>query len=149
MRQQRQMFWPMALVAMLLFTISVAGAQPTQPYPIGEITMHSTQVAAGLGWTWGGGTLKFKGKTYQFSVKGLNVAAVGISKIRAKGDVYNLKNPSDLAGKYLAASAGAAVIKGKAGLIMRNQKGVVINLRSDQTGVQLSLGTDGLAIVMK
>jgi hypothetical protein len=149
MQQKRQMFWPVALVVMLLFTISVAGAQPTQPYPIGEITMHSTQVAAGLGWTWGGGTLKFKGKTYQFSVKGLNVAAVGISKISAKGDVYNLKNASDLAGKYVAASAGAAVIKGKAGLIMRNQKGVVINLRSDQTGVQLNLGTDGLAIVMK
>jgi hypothetical protein len=32
---------------------------------------------------------------------------------------------------------------------MRNDKGVVINLISDQTGVQLSLGTDGLAISMK
>ena len=32
---------------------------------------------------------------------------------------------------------------------MRNDKGVVINLKSDQTGVQLSLGTDGLTITMK
>jgi hypothetical protein len=139
----------MALAALLLLTVGVAGAQPTDPYPIGEITMHSTQVAAGLGWTWGGGTLKFKGKTYQFDIKGLNVAAVGVSKFNARGDVYNLKNPSDLAGKYLAASAGAAVIKGKAGLIMRNEKGVVINLKSDQEGVQLNLGADGLVISMK
>jgi hypothetical protein len=32
---------------------------------------------------------------------------------------------------------------------MRNDKGVVINLLSDQTGVQLNLGTDGLTISMK
>jgi hypothetical protein len=41
------------------------------------------------------------------------------------------------------------VIKGKAGLVMRNDKGVVINLNADQTGAQLSLGTDGLKITMK
>ena len=32
---------------------------------------------------------------------------------------------------------------------MRNDKGVVINLKSEQTGVQLSLGSDGLTITMK
>ena len=32
---------------------------------------------------------------------------------------------------------------------MRNDKGVVINLNSEQTGVQLSLGSDGLMITMK
>ena len=82
-------------------------------------------------------------------MKGLNVAAVGIAKISAKGDVYNLKDASDLAGTYVTASAGAAVIKGKAGLVMRNDKGVVINLNADQTGVQLNLGSDGLKITMK
>ena len=95
-------------------------------------------MAAGVGWTWGGGTMKFKGKTYQFNVKGLNVAAVGISKISAKGEAYNLKDASDLAGTYVTASAGAAVIKGKAGLVMRNDKGVVINLNvgSDRGAVE-------------
>ncbi len=79
-------------------------------------------MAAGIGWTWGDGTLKFKDKTYRFGISGLNVAAVGISKI-SLGGAYNLKNPSDLAGTYVAASAGLAVIKGKAGLVMRNDKG--------------------------
>ncbi len=138
-----------AMAVILLFTVSAVVAQPTEPYPIGEITIEAKQVAAGIGWTWGGGTLKFKGKSYKFDIKGLNVAAVGISKISAKGDVYNLKDASDLAGTYLTAGAGAAVIKGKAGLVMRNDKGVVINLLSDQTGVQLSLGSDGLKINMK
>jgi hypothetical protein len=147
--RKRQNFLNLALAAVLLFTVSAAVAQPTEPYPIGEVTLEATQVAAGVGWTWGSGTLKFKEKTYNFSLKGLNVAAVGISKIKAKGEVYNLKDAKDLAGTYLTAGAGAAVIKGKAGLVMRNDKGAVINLLSDQTGVQLSLGTDGLKITMK
>lgn len=138
-----------AMAVILFSTVALVAAQPQEPYPIGEVDINATQVAAGVGWTWGGGTLKFKGKTYNFTIKGLNVAAVGISKISAKGDVYNLTAPSDLAGTYVTAGAGMAVIKGKAGLVMRNDKGVVINLLSDQTGVQLSLGTDGLTISMK
>jgi hypothetical protein len=148
MRKQ-QVFVSLALACILLFTVSAVGAQPTDPYPVGEVTIEATQVAAGVGWTWGGGTLRFKGKAYNFDIKGLNVVAVGISKASSKGDVYNLKDASDLAGTYLTVGAGAAVIKGKAGLVMRNEKGVVINLRSDQTGVQLGLGSDGLKITMK
>jgi len=144
-----QLFLNLALAVIFLFTVSAAVAQPQEPYSYGEITIEAKQVAAGVGWTWGGGTMKFQGKTYQFNVKGLNVAAVGISKISAKGEAYNLKNASDLAGTYVTASAGLAVIKGKAGLVMRNDKGVVINLIADQTGAQLNLGTDGLKITMK
>ena len=147
--RQHQLFLNLALAAILLFTVSAVGAQPTDPYTYGEVTIEAKQVAAGVGWTWGGGTLKFKGKTYKFDVQGLNVAAVGLAKIRAKGEAYNLKDPSDLAGTYVTATAGLAVIKGKAGLVMRNDKGVVINLLSDQTGAQLSLGTDGLKITLK
>jgi hypothetical protein len=139
----------LAVAVILLFGVSAVVAQPTEPYPIGEITIHAKQVSAGVGWTWGSGTLMFKGKTYHLGIKGLNVAAVGLSKFTAKGDVYNLKTPSDLAGKYVAGGAGAAVYKGKAGLVMHNEKGVTINLTAEQTGVQLSLGANGLIITMK
>jgi hypothetical protein len=146
---KKGIFINLAMAVIFLFTAASLAAQPTEPYPVGDITINATQVAAGVGWTWGGGTLKFKGKTYNFKIQGLNVAAAGISKIAAKGEVYNLTAPTDLAGTYVTAGAGAAVIKGKAGMVMRNDKGVVINLISDQTGVQLSLGTDGLKISMK
>jgi hypothetical protein len=149
MRRKHQFFLNLGLAAILLFTVTAVGAQPTEPYPYGEITIEAKQVAAGIGWTWGGGTLKFKGENYKFDIKGLNVAAVGLSKISAKGEAYNLKDASDLVGTYVTASAGLAVIKGKAGLVMRNEKGVVINLIADQKGAQLSLGTDGLKITMK
>lgn len=147
--RKHQIFLYLAMAIFLLFTVASVAAQPTEPYPIGEVTIEATQVAAGVGWTWGGGTLKFRSKTYSFKISGMNIAAAGISKISSKGDVYNLKDASDLAGTYVTAGAGVALIKGKAGLVMRNEKGVVINLLSDQTGVQLSLGTDGLVISMK
>ncbi|MFI5355030.1 MAG: hypothetical protein ACHQX0_05410 [Desulfobaccales bacterium] len=147
--RKKMILMNLAMAAVLLFSVVMVAAQPTEPYPVGEVTINATQVAAGVGWTWGGGTLKFKEKTYPFKIQGLNVAAVGIATLNAKGDVYNLTAPTDLAGTYVTATAGAAVIKGKAGLVMRNGKGVVINLVSEQTGVQLSLGSDGLTITLK
>jgi hypothetical protein len=133
----------------LIFAVSSVGAQLQQPYPIGEVKIEATQVAAGIGYTWGGGKLKFKGKEYSFSVKGLNVVAVGFAKIKAAGDVYNLENVADFAGTYAAIEAGAALVRGKAGLIMRNDKGILINLKSDQEGVQLTLGPEGFSIELK
>ncbi len=138
----------LALMVALILAVFPVGAQQ-EPYVIGQITLEAKQVSAGVGYTWGAGTLTFEGKQYPFSVKGLNVIAVGISKISATGDVYNLKTAEDLAGKYAVATAGVALIKGPAGLVMRNNKGVVINLKAKQTGVELSLGGEGLSITMK
>ena len=137
------------VAGVLLSVVSAATADDKVPYPVGEVTIEARQVAAGVGYSWGDGTLKFEGKEYNFSVKGINVAAVGFSKINAVGDVYNLKTAADIAGKYVAVSAGLSLAKGVAGLSMRNDKGIVINLRSVQQGVQLNLGVDGFTIQMK
>jgi hypothetical protein len=139
----------LVMAGLLLFVVSAAKADEKPLYPIGEVTIEAKQVAAGVGYSWGDGILKFEGKEYKFSVKGINVAAVGFSKIDAVGDVYNLKTASDIAGKYVAVSAGLSLAKGAAGLSMRNNKGVVINLRSVQQGVQLNLGVDGFTIQIK
>ncbi|MBI4643759.1 MAG: hypothetical protein HY790_00320 [Deltaproteobacteria bacterium] len=139
----------LAVAAMLLGVVCAVGAQPQDPYPIGEVTIESKQIAAGVGITWGDGTLKYKGKEYKFTVRGLDAGAVGISRISAKGDVYNMQKVEDFAGNFVSAQAGVAVIKGPVGLLMRNAKGVVINLKATQTGVQLSLGAQGLSIAMK
>ena len=139
----------LAAAAMLLGLAYTVGAQPQTPYPIGTVTLESTQVAAGVGITWGDGTLMFNSKPYKFKVQGLNAGSVGISKISAKGDVYNMKNPAEFAGHYALAQAGIAFIKGEKGLIMRNEKGVVINLKALQEGVNLSLGGGGMTITMK
>jgi hypothetical protein len=143
------MLLSLVMAGFLLFAAAGARAQEGPIYPIGEITLEAMQMAAGVGYSWGDGVMKFQGKEYRFTVQGLNVAAVGISKINAVGDVYNLKTAADLAGNYVAVSAGLSLAKGAAGLSMRNDKGVVINLRSAQQGVQLNLGVDGFNLKMK
>ncbi len=139
-----------AVLAMLLAGAGVAAAQQAQPlYPIGSISIDLTTVAAGVGASWGSGTLRLQGKTYPFSVSGLSVGNVGIATINAVGNVYNLKRPSDLAGTYMAAGAGVTLAGGVGGLTMQNQRGVVVNLYSVQQGVQLNIGPQGFTIEMK
>lgn len=64
------------------------------------------------------------------------------------GDVYNLTKPSDVAGTYVGISGGIAIAGGVKGVLARNEKGVVIDLKAPQQGVSLNLGTDGFTISM-
>jgi len=144
----------LALAVMLTFAAFSAGAQEKNKVeaqekkglPTGEVTIKVTQVAAGLGVSWGDGTLNFKGKDYRFKVKGLNLIGVGVTSINAAGDVYNLQKLDDFPGTYYGVEAGATLIKGSAGMVLRNSTGVVLNLKSDQKGAALRLGNEGLSI---
>jgi hypothetical protein len=139
----------LVMAGLLLGVVAAAPVDDQPLYPIGDISIEAKQLAAGVGYSWGSGVMKFQGKEYPFSVQGLNVAAVGFAKISAVGDVYNLKTAADLAGKYVAVSAGLSLAKGASGISMRNNNGVVINLKAVQQGVQLNLGVDGFSIEMK
>jgi hypothetical protein len=97
-------------------------------------------VAAGAGAQWGDGTLTLhNGKTYRFTIQGLEVGGVGFSELHAQGTVYNLHKVSDLEGLYVAADANVAVGSGPGTQTMRNEHGVVINLSSEQQGIKLRL----------
>jgi hypothetical protein len=56
---------------------------------------------------------------------------------------------SDLDGLYVAANANVAVGSGSGSQTMRNKHGVVINLVSEQQGVKLTLGGQGVRIMLK
>lgn len=74
---QYRILLSLVMAGVLLFLVSAAKADDKVPYPEGEVTIEAKQVAAGVGYSWGDGTLKFEGKENNFSVKGINVAAVG------------------------------------------------------------------------
>ena len=73
----------------------------------------------------------------------------GISKAQANGDVYNLTDPAKFGGTYVAAEAGLTLAGGMGGMVLRNQDGVILHLRSVSQGARLQLGTSGLIIKMK
>ena len=120
-----------------------AGAQET---PSGKVAIETMSIAVGIGVTWGDGKLTYQGKDHSFTVNGLSVVDVGVSKMSTTGNVYHLKKLSDFAGNYAAAEAGAALGAGKSAVAMRNQNGVVIELKSTTQGANIKLGPEGLRL---
>jgi hypothetical protein len=121
----------------------------SKPYPMGFIRIDLKRVAAGVGVEWGKGVLTYKGKKYTFKVKGLQVGAVGISKVTAKGEVYNLFELGQFPGQYAAVGAGAAIIKGKEAQDFRNPKNVHIVFKGTAKGLNLAIGPQGFTIQME
>lgn len=115
----------------------------------GTISIESTQVAFIVSGQLGGGVLSYKGKDHAFDVGGLGVGGVGVQKVSAKGNVYNLADLSQFSGAYVQARAGATVGTGKGVLSLSNQHGVILELESTSEGVALSIGVDGMSITLK
>ena len=113
----------------------------------GTVTIEQVQIAFIGSGNLGGGTLKFGGKSYDFSIGGLGIGGFGVSKITATGTVYNLKNRSDFAGTYGQARYGIAIGNASTGeLWLQNTRGVVLQLKADRQGLALSLGADAVRI---
>ena len=129
-------------LVMLLTALVLAQAKS----PDATLTLSEGSVAAGIGFSWGKGTLSYQGKTHPVKVEGLTVGEVGITRASATGKVFNLKKVADVAGTYTAASGGATVGGGAGASIMRNQNGVVIELTSTTQGASLKLGAQGLKL---
>lgn len=135
------------IIPMLIGSASAFAQEAKQP--VGKVSIESTSIAAGIGVTWGEGTLEFEGKTYKFSVSGLSIVDVGISKASVTGEVYNLTKVEDFPGTYVAATAGFALAGGVGGTTTKNQNGVVVNLRAVTQGLQLTLAPEGFTVKMK
>ena len=116
--------------------------------PDGVIELSGGSVAAGIGYSWGNGTLIFQGKRYALSVSGVSLASVGAVEYTAAGSVEGLKTPQDINGVFTAVGAGATLGGGGNIAAMRNQNGVVIHLTSTTQGLSLSLAASGMKIAL-
>jgi hypothetical protein len=130
------------MLAAGLFAAVAHGQDPLGP-PAATLRMESTSVAAGIGASWGKGTLRFQDREHAFTVSGISVVDVGISKVTATGRVWGLAKLEDFTGTYTGVDVGVAVGGGTAGVAMRNENGVYIKLAAAQRGVKLSLATQG------
>ena len=139
----------LALFFLVMTVATAAVAAEKAATPSGKVTIQSTAIAAGVGVTWGDGKLSFKGKDYPFSIDGLTLVDWGISRVNATGDVYNLDDVAKFGGTYVAAEAGLTLVGGVGGMVLRNQNGVVLHVRSTSQGARLQLGTSGLTIKLK
>ena len=123
--------------------------EPVAAAPPPFLELMSTSVAAGLGISWGKGTLTYEGADHAFSVRGVSLGDVGASLSEGLGEVYNLEDLADFEGTYVALEAAGAAGIGVSKTLMRNEHGVEISLRSELHGVELALATRGFSIRFK
>ena len=117
--------------------------------PNATFRLSGGSVAAGIGFSWGKGTLTYKGKNYPVSVKGLSLVKVGITKATASGEVYNLKKLQDFDGNYTSAGAGMTLAGGRSAVAMKNQNGVRVLLSATTRGADVTLGGAGVDMAIK
>lgn len=130
-----------------LFVESYAINMIAAPKVSGTVTLESTSIAVGIGVTWGHGTLTmYDGSTHKIKVNGLSVVDLGISKISATGEVFNLVEAKDLKGTFVTGEAGITFIGGGSASAMKNANGVVLQLKSTQKGLKLTLAPGGMDI---
>ena len=135
--------WLFAMSAMLFSSIAAAA-------PSGKVEFTLYKAGFIVGGSGGSGTLTVNGKKYPLSIGGVSLGAtIGASKAELIGEVYNLKNPSDIEGTYSAGQAGVAVAGGAKVAELKNSKGVVLKVKGKQVGLELALDLSGLEISLK
>lgn len=122
----------------------------SKPAPSATIDIDETQVALLIGGNFGGGTLNFGGRSYKFTIGGLGVGGLGVSRIQAYGHAYNLKEIWQFPGVYGSARVGWTFGQsGDGTLWLQNPHDVVLELKTKRQGLALSAGVDGIYIEMK
>jgi hypothetical protein len=144
---RRSVIASMLVGSFIALLAGLAAAQAKKPDA--TLTLSEGSVAVGIGWTWGKGTLSYQGKTYALKVEGLSVGEVGITRATAAGNVFGLKKLADFNGTYAAGAAGGTVGGGAGISAMKNQNGVVIELKSTTQGANLKLAAEGVKLTLE
>jgi len=143
-------------IIILLFALGVmtgfTQAATHQSGPDATLRLSGGSFAAGIGFSWGSGTLTYEGKNYPVKVNGLSIGKVGITSSSAYGEVFNLKHLQDFNGHYnvgAAGTRGVTLASGKSGTLMTNQAGVIVRISSTQKGVNVNATGGGVDMQLK
>jgi hypothetical protein len=136
--------------AALVALTALAGASSAALADSGSISFRVLKAGFVVGGSGGSGTLTFHGKSYAISIGGISYGfTFGASETRFRGTVSNISRPSDVAGVYAAAGAGAAVGRGAQAIVLTNAKGAVLSLTGRSAGAIVSADLNGMAISVR
>jgi len=115
----------------------------------GTVRLNIVKAGFIVGVGGGSGVLHYHGKSYPLRLGGIGIGSLGVASVSLAGTASNLHSPSDIAGTYGAAGAGATFVGGAQVVRLQNEKGVVLRLSGPQIGFQVSLGLAGMTIAMQ
>ncbi len=143
-------------IAILLLVVAVTTgftrAATQQSGPDATLRLSGGSFAVGIGFSWGSGTLTYKGKDYPVKVNGLSLGKVGVTGVSANGEVFNLKHLQDFNGHYSYGGAGmrgVTLASGRTGTVMTNQAGVIVRISATQKGVDVNATGGGVDMQIK
>ena len=140
------------LRAALIAVIVIAGVASSSAARAdsGSISFRVFKAGWFIGGSGGSGVVVFHGRRYPISIGGLSAGLVfGASETRFHGTVSNIRSPYDVAGVYGAAGMGGALIVGAQAIVLRNEKGAVLQLVGQQVGLQINADLSGMSISMR
>ena len=124
-----------------------AGAADAPKVPSGTVSISETQLALVVGGSTGGGVLTYQGKKYPFKIGGMSLGAnVGVSKLSASGEVYDLADISKFPGTFTKLESSITLGGGVGGTVLKNENGVIMRLTSTSEGLQLNLSASGVTV---
>jgi hypothetical protein len=130
--------------------VSMAGPAGAQDWmPAATLELSQGSVAAGIGFSWGSGTLTYLGRKYPVKILGFSVGEAGLTWGTAKGIVFALKTLDDFSGTYVAGGVGVTVFGGGEAVTMKNQNGVVVELTTSNVGVNFKLAASGIRLTLE
>ncbi len=139
----------MRFARMVLLVIFVAGAGVVVAQDgqlDARLEFSSTSFGLLFGFNQGQGRLIFRERQYPFSVSGIKVATLGVTRVNAIGQVYRLRDLADFPGRYYAVEGAFTVGQGGGSALLRNERGVTFYLQNVQQGIELTLGGGGIDI---
>ncbi len=146
----RRMTCAIALAVSLAVPVSVSAEETAALRQTATLDINQTRVGFILSANAGGGVLHYQGTDIPFSIGGLGVGGIGVAKLKASGEVYNLYDRSKFEGAYSQLRSGITVGNhGTGSLWLRNAQGVVLELKGASKGIALSLGADVVNVSFK
>ncbi len=140
------------LRAALIAVVAIAGVASSSAARAdsGSISFRVFKAGWFIGGSGGSGVVVFHGRRYPISIGGLSAGLVfGASETRFNGTVTNIRSPYDVAGVYGAAGMGGALVVGAQAIVLRNEKGAVLQLVGRQVGLQINADLSGMSISMR
>jgi len=142
------------LPVLLLALFAGCSTTPSTPTPdgltqSGSFTIRENQVLRAAVGHAGEGTLIFQGWQYPFMFENMTVSGVGNNPVDLEGAVYNLEKLEDFEGSYKPMKAEIKTGEGLSGLWTKNEKGVVVHVRSRDQDLEIQLHTTGAKVTFK
>jgi hypothetical protein len=133
-----------------LFALFALSSSSTAFADSGAVRLSVVKGGWFVGANGGGGSLYFHGRRYALTVGGIDAGLVfGLSHTTLRGRVLHIYRPSDIAGVYGAAGAGATVGVGARLIRLANDKGAVLELEGLQVGLMVNADLSGLVIGLR